>query len=957
MSIRPSPAEASSFPIPKIPPPSYLVNFHHDGNFVPSPLMYQERDESTIHDIEFEEMTIGRLSKMLQGTCMFPVKDNNDDEISDVEMEDITGYAASDFIGEDDVVIPNRDLAEGRSGGKKAKKGDWPYKKEKDEDELPKKDKGKLLRAPKKGTCRGELLTAMGRDGNNQMFPIAWAVERDRAFETFPKILDNDLSGVPCVHSVAAFSFLKNDPILGVSAWYSKKMWQNAYSYFIKPVGGSSMWPQTSEEPPLPPLLRKMPDGGDADPSFACPSVADPSSAGPSVADPSSAGPSVADSTGSGTQTITEDTIVADLTNDIPTQQSKISDTAKIIEYAIATGRLKTVRLKRRCKPEIIAKRAKAFQFGKDGVQRTIGVYNIFHWNPKVFRALLPYYMYKFLKKTQKGGRMSLGGILLCIKGSEAAYPNLGHFSQLSIKPGLPMGKKGIGAHQEVPPSFMNNVYTSSMSNRRSHVAEDVQRAIAATSINSADAPSEVVVIHSGIPHCVVTNNYRLVFGGTWRLLLQIVLTRLPGVVVVHSTRKLDNLDGADDSVKETYLSGISDISSIFDNGVQNSFGFEEKYFVGHLDKLKMAKRSTPLGLPVRNLVSKSMDSGGGNLSMRLEKREDMCAAEVNGSSHVRGCSVEVGDFEALKSQSVRFSVPPQMKNSLEREEPKGVEANHGYMQQPSFMESKPRKFGTGGSSEMNYRLSSKDVLNDFGKIKVEDGTMDGSCKEYLKERVKTQVIDSALDSNNNVPFIKPKSQRSSTRVSSEMNNHSNTNGILKDFGKNNVNGTLNGSSKEFLKAVGKTKLDDGIKLDSNNDAPIIKSKSQRSSLGAPSEMNLETFDYVLGKEDKADPIDVIPKPVPIANTYKRGKSVRTNRQKEQVLETKVKTFPSPSNDKVETGMEVGANATDANLDQNLSDTEPYSSEVDRKADEFIAKFREQIRLQRVASARKLNHR
>ncbi|GKD25624.1 putative integrase, partial [Tanacetum coccineum] len=27
-----------------------------------------------------------------------------------------------------------------------------------------------------KGTCRGELLTAMGRDGNNQMFPIAWAV-------------------------------------------------------------------------------------------------------------------------------------------------------------------------------------------------------------------------------------------------------------------------------------------------------------------------------------------------------------------------------------------------------------------------------------------------------------------------------------------------------------------------------------------------------------------------------------------------------------------------------------------------------------------------------------------------------------------------------------------------------------------------------------------------------------
>lgn len=47
-----------------------------------------------------------------------------------------------------------------------------------------------------------------------------------------------------------------------------------------------------------------------------------------------------------------------------------------------------------------------------------IGLYNIFHWNPHVYQALSPYYMYKFLKKTQKGGWMSLGGILLCITGN-----------------------------------------------------------------------------------------------------------------------------------------------------------------------------------------------------------------------------------------------------------------------------------------------------------------------------------------------------------------------------------------------------------------------------------------------------------------------------------------------------------------------------------------------------------
>eukprot|EP00252_Welwitschia_mirabilis_P007845 TRINITY_DN1955_c0_g3_i2.p1 TRINITY_DN1955_c0_g3~~TRINITY_DN1955_c0_g3_i2.p1 ORF type:complete len:779 (+),score=114.40 TRINITY_DN1955_c0_g3_i2:715-3051(+) len=63
-----------------------------------------------------------------------------------------------------------------------------------------------------------------------------------------------------------------------------------------------------------------------------------------------------------------------------------------------------------------------------------IGMYNIVKWNPRVYEALNPYYMFNFLKKTQRGGWMALGGILLCITGSEAMYADLGHFSQLSIK-------------------------------------------------------------------------------------------------------------------------------------------------------------------------------------------------------------------------------------------------------------------------------------------------------------------------------------------------------------------------------------------------------------------------------------------------------------------------------------------------------------------------------------------
>jgi K+ transporter len=47
-----------------------------------------------------------------------------------------------------------------------------------------------------------------------------------------------------------------------------------------------------------------------------------------------------------------------------------------------------------------------------------IGLYNIIRWDPHVYRALSPYYMYQFLRKTQTGGWMSLGGILLCVTGT-----------------------------------------------------------------------------------------------------------------------------------------------------------------------------------------------------------------------------------------------------------------------------------------------------------------------------------------------------------------------------------------------------------------------------------------------------------------------------------------------------------------------------------------------------------
>ncbi|ERN06335.1 hypothetical protein AMTRI_Chr06g169810 [Amborella trichopoda] len=63
-----------------------------------------------------------------------------------------------------------------------------------------------------------------------------------------------------------------------------------------------------------------------------------------------------------------------------------------------------------------------------------IGIYNIIYWNPKIYHALSPYYVYKFFKETGKEGWISLGGVLLCITGTEAMFADLGHFTAASIR-------------------------------------------------------------------------------------------------------------------------------------------------------------------------------------------------------------------------------------------------------------------------------------------------------------------------------------------------------------------------------------------------------------------------------------------------------------------------------------------------------------------------------------------
>lgn len=63
-----------------------------------------------------------------------------------------------------------------------------------------------------------------------------------------------------------------------------------------------------------------------------------------------------------------------------------------------------------------------------------IGLYNIVHWNPRIYQALSPYYVVKFFRTTGTDGWFALGGILLSMTGSEAMFADLGHFTSASVR-------------------------------------------------------------------------------------------------------------------------------------------------------------------------------------------------------------------------------------------------------------------------------------------------------------------------------------------------------------------------------------------------------------------------------------------------------------------------------------------------------------------------------------------
>jgi KUP system potassium uptake protein len=63
-----------------------------------------------------------------------------------------------------------------------------------------------------------------------------------------------------------------------------------------------------------------------------------------------------------------------------------------------------------------------------------IGLYNIIHYYPSVWKGLSPSYIYFFWKGDAHVAWKRLGPLMLCITGAEALYADLGHFNARAVQ-------------------------------------------------------------------------------------------------------------------------------------------------------------------------------------------------------------------------------------------------------------------------------------------------------------------------------------------------------------------------------------------------------------------------------------------------------------------------------------------------------------------------------------------
>ena len=67
------------------------------------------------------------------------------------------------------------------------------------------------------------------------------------------------ISGIPCMHAMAAISYERDDPEKYCHQFLTKEAYLRTYSENINPMPDEVTWPVVEHDPILPPLITRMP--------------------------------------------------------------------------------------------------------------------------------------------------------------------------------------------------------------------------------------------------------------------------------------------------------------------------------------------------------------------------------------------------------------------------------------------------------------------------------------------------------------------------------------------------------------------------------------------------------------------------------------------------------------------------------------------------------------------------
>ncbi|KAK3417906.1 hypothetical protein EUGRSUZ_H03891 [Eucalyptus grandis] len=151
-----------------------------------------------------------------------------------------------------------------------------------------------------------------------------------------------------------------------------------------------------------------------------------------------------------------------------------------------------------------------------------IGIYNFVKYDSSVIKAVNPLYIVQYFMKNKKEAWISLGGVILCLTGSEALFADLGHFNILSIR---------LSSCLVVFPSIILT-YFGQAAYLRKH-AEDVASTFYSSIPKTVYWPTFVIAVMAAIIAS------QAMISATFAIVKQsLALGCFPTVKVVHTSRK-----------------------------------------------------------------------------------------------------------------------------------------------------------------------------------------------------------------------------------------------------------------------------------------------------------------------------------------------------------------------------------------------------------------------------------